>query len=93
MTAFERLMSLSGKPLEVTGVKRCSGILGDSMLDVAVQYSKCYVKDYLHSPIMSSVFGRGHTFEEACEDYINKISGKVLIFETLSGGRETITVL
>ena len=25
--------------------------------------------------------GRGNTFEEACEDYLNRISGKVLVID------------
>lgn len=93
MTAFERLSSLSDKNLSVRGVKNGVNAAGKTLLNVSVQYECCYVKDSLRSSVMSSVFGIGNTFEEACDDYLNKISGKVLIFETLSGNRETVAVL
>lgn len=89
-SAYEKLLSLSGKQLEVIGVKA----FGDNepML-VSVQYANCSVKDYKLSPFLTFYSGLGITFEEACEDYLNKISGKVLVFETLSGDRETVIVL
>lgn len=93
MTAFERLSSLSDKHLSVIGIKNGVNAAGKPLVNISVQYENCYVKESLHSAVMCSIFGSGSTFEEACEDYLNQISGKVLVFETLSGQRETVTVL
>lgn len=45
---------------------------------IMVKYDHgCWVKD---GYFLSGSCGRGNTFEEACADYLNIISGKTLVF-------------
>ena len=81
MTVYERLLSLKGKNLEVWKVP--SG-------DIAVSYQGAEIKN---NGFLISEFGVGRTFEDACEDYISKISGKTLVFKAYSESREEVTVL
>ena len=57
---------------------------------VYVHYENCYVKD---DCFLIGVFGTGCDFEEACEDYLNKISGKTIVFNAESSNREEVKVL
>lgn len=52
---------------------------------IGVNFSNCWVKD---DCFLIGEFGRGDTFEEACEDYIDKIQGKTLVFEEYGRRRE-----
>ena len=57
---------------------------------VCVYYEDAPVVD---GPFLHYVFGRGHTFEEACDDYLRLIRGKTLRFKTYSGKSREVTVL
>jgi len=81
MTVYERLLSLTGKRLEVWKVPNG---------DVAVSYRGSEVKN---NGFLFSEFGVGSTFEDACKDYLSKISGKTLVFKAYSESREEVTVL
>ena len=79
MKASDRLLKLDSHHLDVS-------MAADK---IRVQYQDA---DVLEPPMRVSTFGRGDSFEEACEDYLNKISGKTLVFgygET----RKEVTVL
>lgn len=81
MTVYERLLSLSGKRLEVWKIPNG---------DVAVSYQGAGVKS---NDFLIFVFGRGSTFEDACKDYLSKISGKTLVFNAFSESRKEVIVL
>ena len=78
--ASDILFSLKGKDLEVWKVDD----------EVCVQYHKAYIKD---GPVLIGEYGRGPNFEVACDDYLNKIRGKTLVFRSFDTEREEITVL
>ena len=48
--------------------------------------------DVLEYPMRVSLYGIGNTFEEACENYLTKISGKKLVFG-YGDTRKEVTVL
>ena len=79
LTASERLLR-SGNRLEVF-----------QMIDgrIGVHFQNCEVKD---GCFLIGAFGRGNTFEEACEDYIKEIQGKTLVFEEYGKRREVILI-
>lgn len=81
MKASERLLKLD-KHLDVWK-------FADSD-DVGVSYERCDVKEY---GALIGAFGRGKDFEEACENYIDKISGKTLVFDADTDYRKEVTVL
>lgn len=80
MKSSDILLSLQGEDLEVWKV-------GD---EVCVQYRKAGVSE---PGVIIYTFGRGCNFEEACDDYLNKIRGKKLIFDAASDARREITIL
>jgi len=80
MSAVDRLLSLSFHDLAVS--KDVKG-------NICVEYQNCEVKD---GYFLKGDPGRGATFEEACEDYMNKIAGKTLVFDAY-GNRKEVTVL
>ena len=53
-------------------------------LGVCVEYKGAEVKDE---------FGVGRDFESACDDYMNKIRGKKLVFNACSSARREVQVL
>ena len=55
---------------------------------LCVSYENCWAKDGI---FLFATYGRGDTFEEACEDYLSKIKGRTLVFYEGSSRRE-ITV-
>jgi hypothetical protein len=55
-----------------------------------VSYHDCYIKE---GATLLGERGRGNTFEEACEDYMRKISGEKLVFKPFSEYRREVTVL
>lgn len=81
MSAHDMLFAL-GARLEVWKVKK-SG-------EICVCYEQCEVKD---SIFLKSIFGRGATFSEACEDYLSQIHGKTLVFNACTDSRKEIRVL
>ncbi len=81
MDSVKRLLSLEGKQLEVWGVP-------DGM--IAVSYENADVKS---GDFLIRTFGTGTSFEEACEDYFSKISGKTLVFNAYSTQRQEVEVL
>ena len=80
MNSIEILLSL-GKRLEVWGVPNG---------DVAVAYQKCEVMD---GPFLRGAYGTGNTFQDACDDYLNQLHGKTLVFNAYTSSREEIRVL
>lgn len=81
MKASDILMSLEHEHLEV--FKDMDG-------NVCVEYRGCDVKD---GYFLRGVVGRGNTFEEACEDYLKQIRGKILVFNAYSDSRKEVKVL
>jgi hypothetical protein len=43
--------------------------------------------------MLEGTYGEGITFELACEDYLKKISGKTLVFDSGTDHRKEVTVL
>lgn len=58
--------------------------------EVGVAYKNCNIKEgeWLHG-----VFGKGSTFEEACEDYLSKIRGETLVFDYNKPNRFEVDLL
>lgn len=54
---------------------------------IAVRFSNCEVKE---GDFLISAFGKGNTFFEACEDYIDKIKGKTLVFNAYTKQRKEV---
>lgn len=81
MNAVDKLLSLDLHPLVVR-----KDIKGQIMVD----YCDCGVKD---GYFLRGITGRGDTFEEACEDYLNQITGKTLIFNPNTDSEKRVTVL
>lgn len=79
MKAYERLMNLKHHRIEVFRVEN----------KIAVTYSDSDISDGV---VRKGVFGVGATFEDACEDYLNKISGQKLVFG-VGEDREEVIVL
>lgn len=80
MKASEKLLNL-GKRIIVD-----KNIYGK----IYVHYENCYVKD---DCFLIGKYGTGNSFEEACEDYLNKISGKTIVFNAHSNNCEEVKVL
>lgn len=81
MTSRDKLFKLQ-KTLEVG--KDING-------KIYVSYKDSYIKD---GYALCGIVGRGYTFEQACEDYYEKISGKTIVFHAFDEKyREEITVL
>ena len=76
----EKLLSLENHRIVVW---KCSKEM------ICIAYENCDVKDGI---FLKSEFGQGHTFEEACQDYYAKITGKTLVFG-YGDNREEIKVL
>lgn len=74
------LLSLQHRDLEVWKVD-------DS---ICVSYHGANVKDGI---FLVSTFGVGPDFESACDDYLDKIRGKTLVFNAFSKEREEVTIL
>lgn len=82
MKASDKLLKLEGHHLTV--------FKSADEGQVAVCYEDAWVKDGL---FLRGEFGHGVNFEEACEDYLNIISGKTLVFDVFDGKREEVRVL
>ena len=68
MKSSDILLSLRNETLKVWRVDQT----------VCVKYEDAWVNDGV---TMSSSFGRGRNFEEACDDYLSKIRGRRLTFD------------
>lgn len=74
------LLSLQHHDLEVWKVDE----------DVCVSYHKADLKDGI---FLVSTFGSGPDFEAACDDYLDKIRGKTLVFNAGTKERKELAVL
>lgn len=81
MNNIERLLSLDGHPL-------C--VMNSFEKPVRVQYDRCEVKT---GCFLVGACGVGATFEDACDDYFAKISGKTLVFNAGQENEERVRVL
>lgn len=83
MKAFERLLN-TGYHLDVFRWENYneSGI--------GVHFQDCETKDGI---FLVGTFGRGQTFEEACEDYVHKISGKTIVFHAYTDSRKEVVFI
>lgn len=57
---------------------------------VIVHYENCEVKKGI---FLEGTFGVGENFEQACEDYLEKLHGQTLVFNAMTKSREEIRVL
>lgn len=57
---------------------------------ICVHYTNSYVKG---AGVLIGVCGRGITIEAACQDYLERISGKTLVFDDGVGMRKEVVVL
>lgn len=80
MTVVDRLLNLN-EPLEVT--KIINNL-------IQVRYRSCDIKDGI---MLIGVYGVADTFEDACSDYFNQISGKTLVFNATCENRREVKVL
>ena len=55
-----------------------------------VEYEDSYVKDGM---ALVGEYGVGNTFESACDDYLNKITGKKLVFNPSNEERRVEVVI
>lgn len=76
----EKLLKL-GKPLRT--FVNCRN-------NVCVEYEHCEVKE---GCFLVGTYGEGKTHEDACEDYYNQISGKILVFNAYSNERQEVAIL
>ncbi len=59
-------------------------------MGICVEYKNSEVKD---GYFLVSTYGIGEDFETACDDYLNKIRGKKLVFNACSSSRKEVTVI
>ena len=79
MKASERLLN-TGNSLIV--FKMVNGKIG-------VHFENCEVRDEC---FLIGEFGRGNTFEEACENYLERLQGKILVFNVFGNRKEVILI-
>ena len=58
--------------------------------EIAVAFRSCEVKN---GDFLISEFGKGRTFHEAVDNYLERISGKRLVFNACSENRHEVLVL
>lgn len=56
---------------------------------IGVHFENCDVKD---GCFLIGAFGRGNTFEEACENYLEQIQGKTLVFNAFGNRKEVVLI-
>ena len=56
---------------------------------IGVHFENCEVKD---GCFLIGAFGRGNTFEEACENYLEQIQGKTLVFNIYGNRKEVVLI-
>lgn len=81
MKSSEILLSLDNEHLEV---------FRNRYGKVCVEYKGAEVKDGM---FLISEYGIGDNFESACDDYLNKIRGKKLVFNPCSSARREVQIL
>lgn len=81
MKSSDILLSLDNEELKV--LKNCYG-------DICVRYIGAFVKN---GYFIESAVGIGKDFESACEDYLNKIRGKTLVFNPNNDTRKEVSIL
>ena len=79
MNAVDRLLSLSFADL----------VVSKTYGKITVHYQSAYIKD---DGLLIGTFGTGDTFEEASENYLQKISGKTLVFDFPNRKKEVIVL-
>lgn len=79
MKASERLLRTENY---LTVFKMINGKIG-------VHFENCEVKD---GCFLIGTFGRGNTFEEACENYLEQIQGKTLVFNIYGNRKEVVLI-
>ena len=79
MKSSDRLLNL----MELRVDKDCNG-------RVLVNFPDTYIAD---GGAYCGLFGRGETFEEACDDYMEQISGKTLVVHPGCENRKEIWVI
>ena len=79
MKASERLLNTENS---LVVFKMINGKIG-------VHFENCEVKD---GCFLIGTFGRGNTFEEACENYLEQIQGKTLVFNTYGNRKEVVLI-
>ena len=79
MKASERLLRTENY---LTVFKMVNGKIG-------VHFENCEVKD---GCFLIGAFGRGNTFEEACENYLEQIQGKTLVFNIYGNRKEVVLI-
>jgi len=82
MKASERLLNTEF-PLKV--FKICN----KKMKPIGVCFYNCEIKD---GYFLISEFGAGYSFEEACEDYLERIQGKTLVFNAYENRKEVVLI-
>lgn len=55
--------------------------------EIAVSYRHCEIKE---GDFLNTVYGKGQTFAEACENYLERLRGKTLVFYAYSKYRKEI---
>lgn len=81
MDSVDRLLALDGHRLRVFKNK-------DNL--ICVEFDRCEVKV---GAFLSGAHGTGLSFEDACDSYMEVISGKTLVFDAGSTNEERISVL
>jgi hypothetical protein len=56
---------------------------------IGVHFENCEVKDEC---FLIGEFGRGNTFEEACENYLERLQGKTLVFNAYGNRKEVVLI-
>lgn len=81
INAADILLRLRGRHLEVFRLPNGS---------IGVKYEDAEIKDGI---FLIGEYGVGQTFDTACDDYLNKLRGKTLIFDAAASNRKEVTVL
>lgn len=81
MTASQRLLKLEGTRLIAWTVPNGK---------IAVSFENCEIKNGM---FLVADFGTGEMLESACENYLEKIQGKTLVFDACTSARKEVRVL
>lgn len=80
MNSIDRLLKLDIAPLHVYASRQY----------IHVKYAGSEV---IKGMFLTTEFGEGLDFQSACDDYLNKISGKTLVFNAYCENRKEVNVL
>lgn len=81
--AIDILLSIENEFLDLGVWKNADGKIG-------VKYQHCEIKE---GDFLKTVYGIGKTFAEACENYLEQLHGKTLVFYAYSQYRKEIKFL